>query len=82
MWRKHKCQIKIKQDQTDKEHAQLVDKADAGASASHLQIRSPHYLVHYEIDFVPANRDRAKVVVMDETMVLDSVVDAGVEGNA
>jgi len=75
-WRKHKCQIKTKQDPPDKAQQQVEAKADVKIPTRHQQIKTPHFLAHYEDDFVQANRGREKVAVMDGDKDPDSVTKA------
>ncbi len=70
-WRKHTCQIKTRQDPTDKVQQQVEARADVKIPTRHQQIKTPHFLAHYGDDFVLANRGREKVAVMDGDKDLD-----------
>jgi hypothetical protein len=72
LWRKHKCQIRIRQVQTNREQVQIKVWVDARIPNKNQQIRTRHFWAHYADDFVQADRGRDKE--KDGVMVPDFVV--------
>ena len=60
---------------------QVEARADVKTSTRHQQIKTAHFLVHYEDDFVRANRGREKVAVMDGARALEFVIKADAGNN-